>query len=52
MRGEPTDRTETHPAHLYLDVNDMDATYRRALEAGRSRSWGRWIGSRGTETPG
>ncbi len=32
--GEPTDRTVTHPAHLYLDVNDTDATSRRALEAG------------------
>ncbi|MFQ6013315.1 MAG: VOC family protein [Thermoplasmata archaeon] len=34
MMGEPTERTELQPAHLYMYVNDTDATYRRALEAG------------------
>ncbi len=34
MMGEPTERTETQPAHLYVYVNDTDETYDRALKAG------------------
>ncbi len=34
MMGEPTDRTETQPGHLYVYVDNTDATYQRALKAG------------------
>ncbi len=34
MMGEPTERTETQPAHLYVYVNDTDETYDRALKNG------------------
>ncbi|MFQ5986473.1 MAG: VOC family protein [Thermoplasmata archaeon] len=34
MMGEPTERTETQPAHLYVYVNNTDDTYDRALKAG------------------
>jgi PhnB protein len=34
MMGEPTERTETQPAHMYVYVNDTDETYDRALKGG------------------
>ncbi len=34
MMGEPTEPTDLHPAYLYVYVEDTDATYQRALEAG------------------
>lgn len=34
MLGEPTERTDAQPAHLYVYVENTDATYQRALEAG------------------
>ncbi len=34
MMGEPTEKTETQPAHLYVYVNDTDETYDRALKGG------------------
>ena len=34
MMGEPTDRTERQPAHLYVYVSDTDETYDRALKGG------------------
>ena len=34
MMGEPTEKTETQPAHLYVYVNDTDETYDRALQGG------------------
>ena len=34
MMGEPTERTETQPAHMYVYVNDTDDTYDRALKGG------------------
>ncbi len=36
VMGEPTGRTETQPAHLYVYVNDTNATCQRALDAGRT----------------
>jgi PhnB protein len=34
MMGEPPDPSKSKPAALYLYVNDVDATYRRAIQAG------------------
>ena len=34
MLGEPPDPSKSKPAALYLYVNDVDATYRRAILAG------------------
>jgi PhnB protein len=34
MMGEPSDESEVIPALLYLYVDDCDAVYERALEAG------------------
>ena len=34
MLGEPPDPSKAKPAALYLYVDDVDATYRRAVEAG------------------
>jgi uncharacterized glyoxalase superfamily protein PhnB len=34
MMGEATDKWKSKPASLYLYVEDVDSTYRRALEAG------------------
>ena len=34
MMGEPTDQFKAMPAVLHLYVTDVDATYRRAIEAG------------------
>lgn len=34
MMGETTSETDTFPAMLYLYLEDADAAYRRALEAG------------------
>ncbi|MDX1534387.1 MAG: VOC family protein [Thermoplasmata archaeon] len=34
MMGEPTERTETQPAHMYVYVPDIDATFDRALKGG------------------
>ena len=34
MMGEPTEQTETQPAHMYVYVNDTDEVYDRALKGG------------------
>ena len=34
MMGEPGDAADSRPASLYLSVDDVDATYARALDAG------------------
>ncbi|MFQ5908974.1 MAG: VOC family protein [Thermoplasmata archaeon] len=34
MMGEPTDRTDTQPAHMYVYVGDTDEVYDRALKGG------------------
>ena len=34
MMGEPADEAGSRPSSLYLSVDDVDATYARALEAG------------------
>src|SRR4051812_2912820 len=34
MMGEPTDKISQMPASIFLRVDDADATYRKALQAG------------------